>query len=124
MVNDKNRYTIVLYGLKAKDYKNLEELFIEGVKQAFKEEGIKAEMIDKYVQHSKQFFYGKTKNRTTVARVNQICKEIEFFIDRLDLNTIIQTPLSVFTSQLLRGDGKGDYIYPYKEMYKDLENFC
>ena len=35
MVNDKNRYVIVLHGLKAKDFKKLDELILQAIRETF-----------------------------------------------------------------------------------------
>jgi hypothetical protein len=120
-VNDQNRYVIVLYGLKVKDFKNLDQLFIQAVRETFKEECIKDEVIDEYIQRSSQVFYAKTKNRTMVARLNRSTEDMLASCDQLDLNTIIQSAVGVSASSLLVGDGKGSYFDPNEAMYEDLE---
>jgi len=52
LVNDKNRYVIVLYGLKKKDFKKIDELILQAIVETFREEGIKEEVIEKYLAQS------------------------------------------------------------------------
>lgn len=41
LVNDRNRYIVVLYDVKIWDFKNINKLIIEAVKEAFKSASIK-----------------------------------------------------------------------------------
>lgn len=74
LVNDKNRYVIVLHGLKAKDFNNLDALILQGIRETFQEECIKKDIIDQFVNQSKEIIYTKTKDRTSVARMNKPVK--------------------------------------------------
>jgi hypothetical protein len=123
LVNDKNRYAIVLYGLKSKDCKRFNEIVLQGIRETFEEEGIKEEVIEKFLLHSKEFTYSKAKDRTSVARMNKVCANVYFYEDLLDNNLIINTKISRRVSRCLVGNGKNDYIRPNEEMYKELEDF-
>lgn len=123
LVNDKNRYVIVLYGLQAKDFKKLGELIFLGIREALKAEGIKDEVIEKYMSHSNEIAYTKTKDRTSVSRLNKACENLYYFDDYLEVDSVVQNSLSMRLSRLLVGVGKKDYIDPNEEMYKDLEVF-
>jgi hypothetical protein len=124
LVNDQNRYVVVLYGLKAKDFSKINELMIQGIREAFLKQGITDEVIEKYLQKSQGVIFMKTKDRTSVARMNKACENVEYFADRLDPETIYNTELSLFVSSLLVGDGKKSYLYPNVEMFKNLEEFA
>jgi len=121
--NDLNRYVVVLHGLKAKDFKKLGELFLNGLKDVFQKEGIKEELIEKYLLQSKEITFSKTKNRTLVARLNKACENVEYFSDYLDEGAVFQSSLSTRISSLLVGDGK-NYFYPNEAFYKDFEEFA
>ncbi|MDQ0482507.1 plasmid pRiA4b ORF-3 family protein [Guptibacillus hwajinpoensis] len=124
LVNDKNRYAIVLYGLKAKEMKQIDQLIVQAIRKTFQEESIKDEVIDQYLQQSSEISFSKTKNRTCVARLNKACENAYFFDDALNMDTIIQEELSIKISSLLVGDGKKSYIHPNEQMYKDLEEMA
>lgn len=123
MVNDKNRYVIVFYRLKAKDFKQLDKLLLQGIRETFEAERIKDEVIEKYLLHSEVVSFAKTKNRTCVSRMNRACETVHFWDERLEPEKLIQTDISMRLSTLLAGEGKG-YITPNEEMYKDLEEFA
>ncbi|MCA0172171.1 plasmid pRiA4b ORF-3 family protein [Bacillus sp. RAR_GA_16] len=119
--NDKNRYAIVLYGVKAKDFKQLDQLLLQGIERTFAAEGIIQEVIDQVTQNAGETIYSKTKNPTTVARLNKACENVEFGADMIDPDSLIQEELSQWVSSTLYGNGKNSYIYPNKQLYKDLE---
>lgn len=122
--NDLNRYVMILHGLKAKDFKKLDELFLQGIKEVFRKEGIKEELIEKYLFHSKGTTFSKTKNRTLVARLNKACENVEYFSDYLDDGAVFQSDLSTRISSLLVGDGKNSYVKPNETLYENLETFA
>ncbi|WNS75133.1 plasmid pRiA4b ORF-3 family protein [Bacillus sp. DTU_2020_1000418_1_SI_GHA_SEK_038] len=124
LVNDKNRYVVVLHGLKAKDFKNLDEIVLQGIRKTLIEEGITEEVIDKYLLHSKEVTYTKTKDRTSVARMNKACEYVYFLEELLENDSIFNTRMSMRVSRFLMGDGKNKYILPNEELYKDLEVFA
>lgn len=123
IVNDSNRYIVVLHGLKAKDLKKIDQLILQAISETFREEGIKDEVIEAYISQSKKFSFTTTKNRTLVARLNKACENAYYFGDRLDQNNINQVALSKRISGLLVGTGKNTYTHPNQDMYRDLENF-
>ncbi|WP_138419613.1 plasmid pRiA4b ORF-3 family protein [Aquibacillus sediminis] len=121
LVNDQNRYTIVLHGLKAKDFNNIDDIIVQAIYNTFEQEWIRKEVIDQYIESSKGIAFSKTKNRTLVARMNKACETVYWFQDLLDPDTIFQPTLSLKVSRDLVGVGNNDYFHPNKEMYKDLQ---
>ncbi|WP_338449761.1 plasmid pRiA4b ORF-3 family protein [Niallia oryzisoli] len=122
--NDHNRYIIVLHGLKVKDFKKLDELFVQAVRVAFQQESIKEEIIDQYLEQAKEISFAKTKDRTTVARMNKSCEHVTYCEDLFTNDVLFQSKVSKRASQFLVGQGKKDYIVPAEELYKDLEEFA
>jgi len=124
LVNDKNRYIIVLYGLKAKDFKGLDDHIRQAIRETFQEEGIKDEIINKYINHSKDIYYTKTRDKKFVARMNKACETVHYFGDYILEGRINQSALNFEVSRLLVGSGSHEYIKPHRELYKDLEVFA
>ncbi|WP_404429535.1 DUF6933 domain-containing protein [Sutcliffiella horikoshii] len=84
LVNDKNRYAIVLYGLKAKDKKHFDTLVKEAISEVFQAESIKDEVIEDYLQATSAMVYDKTRDRKLVARLNKACEAVHFAEDLWD----------------------------------------
>lgn len=121
-VNDKNRYVIVLYGLKVKDFKKFSDRIKKGMKYTFQAECINDEIIQAFINYN-NFVFTKTKNLSLVAKINHACKETNYFQKLLNDNSPYQPAVSKKLSKRLVNDGSGDYLYPNKEMYKDLKEF-
>lgn len=123
VVNDKNRYAVILHGLKAKDFKRLGELAELGIREAFKDAGIKEEVIEAYFGAAGERAFGKTKDRKLVARLNKACENMGYFVERYPVEGMFPAALTRWVNGLLVGDGKNSYIYPDKTMFEDLEAF-
>lgn len=120
LVNDKNRYVIVLLGLKAKDFKMLGDHIIQAIRETFREECIKDEIIEQFLNRSAGITYTKTRDRKHVARMNKACELVPGFEDLKLAGSINQSAMSIRISRLLVGDGPNRYIRPGEELYKDL----
>ena len=124
LVNDSNRYIIVLHGLKAKDFKNLNKILIDSIRETLLEECIKPEIVEKYISQSPKITYYKTKGRSAVAKLNKACETVQFCDNSFKSDTINQSDVSIATGGYLTGDGKGGYIYPNEILYRDLEGLA
>lgn len=123
LVNDKNRYVIVLHGLKAKDFQKMDELLLDAIRATLEEECVKQEIIDQFLQAAGQVSFTKTKDRSSVARMNKACDMVYFFGELIEADTMYQGKLGKRVSRDLVGDRKGDYFHPNEAMYQDLESF-
>ena len=121
LVNDYNRYIIVLYGLKADNFKQMGKHIIEATKKTFEKECIKKDLIDEFINFSPNVTYTKTKNRSKVAMMNEGCKFAGYFTEKLIEDSIYQPVLSKYISKRLVGDGQGNYMRPAEEMYGDIK---
>jgi hypothetical protein len=121
LVNDSSRYIIILHGLKAKDFKNLDEMIMDSIRETLLGECIKEEVVERFLNYSPKVIYTKTKERSLVAKMNKACDTVSFYANELNSNTIIQSVVSMRASACIVGDGKDSYIHPNEVMYKDLE---
>ena len=124
LMNDHNRYAVVLYGLKAKDFKRFAEIALQGIRETFQGEGISDKVIDQYLLRTGEVSMTKTKDRTSVARMNKACDSAYFFDELWDVDSIFQPDMGIKISRILVGDGKNSYFLPHEEMYKDLKLFA
>ncbi len=124
LVNDKNRYVIVLYGLKAQDFNKLDEHIIQAIRETLQEEFIKDEIIEQFINHSPEVIYTKTKGRSTVAKMNKACELVYGSGDLMLEGFINQSAVNMRASRFVVGDGPNKYVRPSEELYKDLEAFA
>lgn len=120
LMNDSNRYVLVLHGLKAKDLSKIGELIVQAIRETWLEEGIKEEVIEEYLSRSTEITFTTTKDRKSVARLNKACEYAGYFEHLLIPSAVVQPAVGKKGSRVLAGDGK-DFIDPYKELYRDLK---
>lgn len=124
LMNDMTQYAVVLFGVKAKELKNFNDIARQGIRETFQAEGIKEEVINLYLQQAKQVQYTKTKDRTSIARLNQTCGSTMFFEEDLVQSSIIQQKVSKGVSRVLVGDGNKSYILPNEKLFEELTLFA
>ena len=123
LINDKNNYVIVLYGLKKNDFKQLDKHIIEAIQRTFAKEYINSKIVEDFIASSPKISYTTTKNRSLVARLNYACKNSKYFSELMNDDLIFQPAISRKLSHRLVGDdGENDYMRPAEEMFEDIKN--
>ncbi|WP_262176465.1 plasmid pRiA4b ORF-3 family protein [Saccharococcus sp. Marseille-Q5394] len=120
LMNNSSRYVVVLHGLKAKEFKNLDQVIQEAIRKTFRAERIREEVIDRYLKEAGPVSFHKTKNRSFVAQLNKTCDNIWFGSRDLDPDSLINTEVAKRASRWLVGVGKKEMVRPYEELRKDL----
>ena len=72
--------------MKKEDFLKFPERVKEGIRRAFKLEGIKDSLINEYLSEFEDFTFQKTKNRSYIGRLNYSCKMTERYADRFNFN--------------------------------------
>ncbi|MDS0525917.1 plasmid pRiA4b ORF-3 family protein [Clostridium sp. SHJSY1] len=121
VVNDSSRFGFILFGLKAKDFKKIDELIVEGIKRCLKDENIKEELIENYINDAGKVTYSKTKGPKYVSRLNKACECVTFFEELIDSEEIYQVQLT----KKINGDyimvNKSNYEHPYDLLLEDFK---
>jgi hypothetical protein len=121
-VNNLNRYAVIMYGLKAKDFKRMDELIKEGLRETWLAEGIQDDVIDTYLSAAGEIRFTKSKDRSSVSRLNRACDYIYYLEEYFDPSALFNTRLALKVSRDMVGAGKNKFIYPHEEMFKELAN--
>lgn len=121
VVNDSNRFGFVLYGLKAKDFKIIDKLIIEGIRNSLKKEKIKEEVIEQYLKEAGEINFSRTRGPRFVARLNKACECVGFCEELLDVENIYQSEATMtINSDFIKVD-KDCYMHPYELLVKDFK---
>ncbi|MFD1927996.1 plasmid pRiA4b ORF-3 family protein [Sporosarcina siberiensis] len=123
-INETTRYVVVLFGIKAKEFNKFNEVVLQAIRESFQSEGIKEEVINNYFLRVNEVTITKSKDRTSVARLNKASENASVFYDVIDEEAIFQPQLGMKLNRLFVGDGKKSYIYPSEEMFKALQLFA
>ncbi|WP_208591961.1 plasmid pRiA4b ORF-3 family protein [Gracilibacillus suaedae] len=120
LVHDISLYTVVLYGVKAKDVKNFEQVVKQTIKDALIADGFDEQVVQTELLAG-DLSYTSTKNRKTVSTLNQIVLEMEFFMDEADSESLLQPSLSRRVNRGLYKSISGEYVKPIEELQHVLE---
>ena len=82
VVHDASRCGFVLYGVTAKQLKQMDQLLIEGIRRMLEAEGVVPEVLGEYLQScGPTVRYTKTRNRSAVAHLNRFVQRVEQLAD-------------------------------------------
>ncbi|ADO77299.1 plasmid pRiA4b ORF-3 family protein [Halanaerobium praevalens] len=123
LVNDATDYTVILYGMKKNGFNNFQERVKLGIRMAFEREGIKASLIEKYLNQFEDFCYQKAKDRSHIARMNNSCKFAKRFADRFNENEIYQSRIAKKVNNMPRKNDNKDYFYPDEFLQQKLAEY-
>lgn len=118
-MNNLTRYPIVLYRPKARDIAHLEERVKEGIRAAFSEEGVPADMVEEYLQNCGSAVYSKTAGRSLTANLNKTCETVGYYTELLDEESVIQRRISLALGRyIVKFDDM--YDYPSERLFREL----
>ncbi|ALV22173.1 plasmid pRiA4b ORF-3 family protein [Carnobacterium antarcticum] len=121
LMQDTSRYIVVLWGMKQKEFQKIDDWIIEAIRQTMLAEQIKPELVERYLNEAGPVRFGKTKNRSHVAQLNLAIKELSFWEEELNPETIIQIDAAIRSGKRLVGDGSGSYRYPNEWFYSEFK---
>ncbi len=89
-MNDKSRLSVTIFGIKKAQYKDLQNIFVQELKQYLVSEGIDERIVESYTHEGEQMVISTTNNRSVIGTLNEIIyvmKEIDKdFSDNIDQN--------------------------------------
>ncbi|EQB39154.1 hypothetical protein M947_08315 [Sulfurimonas hongkongensis] len=81
ITNNKTLYSFFLFGLKADDFKHFEEVVRERVFKLLIESGLAQSQFEKILESMEIINYSKTSNRSVVASMNDMKRQIESYLE-------------------------------------------
>jgi hypothetical protein len=123
LIHDRNRYVIVMYGLRKKDFQKLDSLIIDTIREALQAECINEEIIHTFLDQAGEAVFARSSDRSSLTRLVQAAEFAGAWTDMIVEDRVFQAPLSRELSRIPVSAGKGirGYVWPYEELYRDLE---
>lgn len=107
VVHDASRCGFVLYGVTAKQLKQMDQLLIEGIRRMLEAECIAPEVVQEYLQGcGLAIRYTKTQNRSAVALLNQFTRRVEQFAEGFDGEELFQPHILLRLNNYVLSAGK------------------
>ncbi|ERI93415.1 hypothetical protein HMPREF1982_01839 [Clostridiales bacterium oral taxon 876 str. F0540] len=124
-VNDSNRFGFVLFGLKAKEFKNLKEHLLQGIKKCLADEKIKEEVIEEYIKAASDIAFARTRGPKYVSRLNKAVEMVKAFSDRIEPEKVYQAEVArLINDDFIKTDKQADYEHPHDLLISDMEEFA
>lgn len=122
LMNDKTRYSIVLYGLKKEQFKNLQQVITDAIVENFTEEGFEGEVIENYIQKLGYILYSKTNDQNILEQITDMeyITVQSYFKELLNEDKINQAELNKKVNRTILGKWK--YKYGIQGLQEELSN--
>jgi hypothetical protein len=113
ITNDVTLYSFVIFGLKSKDFKNIEEVIRESVFKLLIESGFPQNQYERVLSSMESFSYCKSSDRSILSTMTEMKKCIGYDLD--------QSPFEINHSINNMIFKRTDYKKPHKLFQKLLE---
>lgn len=112
-----NRYVVVLYGLKAKDFKEIDKQIVEAIGHALLKDHVNPAVVERYLAEAGEVVFSKKTDRTQTARLTKACESVHFAIEHGKHDSIA---IGMNANNYLVGGTNNDFFYPTEKMMEDL----
>lgn len=118
VVHEASRCGFVLYGVTAKQLKQMDQLLIEGIRRMLEAEGVVPEVLGEYLQScGPTVRYTKTRNRSAVAHLNRFVQRVEQLADGFLNESLFQPQILLLLNSDIFSAGK-EYAFT-RELLRD-----
>jgi hypothetical protein len=123
LINPESRYTIVLFGLKAADFKRFDKIVMQAISDFLVYDGIDKKLVERYITDGGNAVLSKNADRKATARLNKSCEDLLFFAENASSEALLQKQLSKRLNRHIFYKRGNDYFHADESFYKMLENF-
>jgi hypothetical protein len=104
LMNNKTRYCIILYGLKAEHFKRFDSIVLAAIRETFLAEGFSENEVDTYISNCGEVIYTKTHNRSILSQITDFLVDITWQIEEyLPSDNINLVELNKWAGDLMCG---------------------
>jgi len=121
-MHDLSRFTLVFYGVKKSDLKELNHMISVAMSNSLIDVGFTLEEISAYLNHQPEgITFGKTKSRTLVPRLNKAVETTDHILSTEGYydDNIEQVHASIFCNQLMVCEDNYKVCYDPKDKLKE-----
>ncbi|GEM_PF-1104822 len=124
IMNNKTRYSVILYNIKKKDIENIDEVFKTQLKDNLLMDGIDELTIHKYLKDLGEISFVKTNNRSILGQLNDSFYHLQADVEVV--GTIMKHDLDYLNSRtndipMIPLERDGYYPFPNRAMKQELE---
>lgn len=111
MMNNQTRYSVVMYGLKAEQFKKFDQVALAAIERTFLTEGFSEKAVAQYIKNCQEVVFTKTHDRSVISQMNDMLLIASYWTeDYLSATELCVTDLSKRLGESPLGSLK--YAYP------------
>lgn len=128
VVHAASRCAFVLYGITAKNRKELPELVLNGIRRLMESEYVRPEIIEQYLNDlGQEVSFRANSSRKTVASCNKACERVGMFSELFEPGALLQQDILPWLNHDVLANG--NYMFAHKALIGLLqerygENVC
>ncbi|HWI54423.1 MAG TPA: hypothetical protein VNT57_01915 [Desulfobacteria bacterium] len=81
LMNNRTRYCIVLFGLKAEHFRKFSSIVLTAIEETFLAEGFPEELVRRYMEKCGNVVYTKTHDRSILSQINDMHVHLSWKIE-------------------------------------------
>lgn len=120
LVNNETLYTVVLYGVKKRDFEQMDKRMEEAIRYALRFDGYDDELINEYFKASPGILFTRGTSRSIQGKF-KVIKSSLMYSDELDPSTLMQKFIGHQINSNYNRLKNGPGGVPQEEMHKELE---
>ena len=119
LVNNKTRFAIFIYEIKAADFKDIENTVTDAIRTVLMNYGIREDMIEAYLDKCREVTFAEKSIRSVIGTMTEMKRYISNASDLVYADDKFQTELTYWLNYMLFS-ANGKYVFPAKEFYSCL----
>lgn len=115
VIHNESRCGFVLYGITAKEKKNIRALILQGIEKMLRKERYSDEIINKFLSDCGDICFTKTVGRVYISRINKFCERVIYYAGFFRSDSLFQEHLLPKLNEDFVKYG-GDYQYAFVKL--------
>jgi len=121
LLNNATRYPIILYGMKAAEFKRFDQIALEAIRETFLLEGFSVEKINTYIKNCGKVTFCKTSSRSLLGQMTDMDGFVDACIDDyVSGDSINLVGLNIRLGKIILG-GTANYKHPIDLLKAEME---
>lgn len=81
IMNNQTRYSIMLYGVMARQLKNFAQIVLSAIQKTWIAEGFSEDVVTRYIEHCGDIVVSKTFDRSVLGQINDVIYLLPYHMD-------------------------------------------
>ena len=122
LMNDKTRYCVVLYGMKAEHFKRFDSIVMAAIEETFLAEGLAPDVVERYISRCGEVVFTKIYDRSILGQINDMLLHLSWKIDNdIPDDNVSRVEMSKYLGRIILGQ-RANYRYAVELLLAEMAN--